>query len=130
MQEGASVQRSKEDAMAAAALPLPDQIGQRIRYVRDFMREWSQTRLAEETVRLGYPIPRYTIVRIESGRKPTFAEASVLARAMGVSLRQLGVTEDDYPEARIIGDIEQLLDRIRCYGESARHLQLVPTPIG
>ena len=68
--------------MAMEALPLPESVGQRIRYVRDFMRGWSQTRLAKEVTSRGVQMPNYRLARIESGLRPSLLELVAIADAL------------------------------------------------
>lgn len=115
--------------MAIEQPALPEGLARRIRYVREFMRGWTQARLSQETAALGRGIPIHTLKRIESGeRMPTFAEIWVIARALNVKIRALGATEEDYPELAFLADPEMLkhtTGNVRPRPDQGR-LQLVP----
>lgn len=89
----------REQAPQLTALPLPESVPRRIRALRRY-REWSQDRLADEASTFGRQIKRPRIVDIEKGGMPTFVELVQVARAMGVSIGDLGATTADYPEVR------------------------------
>ncbi len=97
MQEESSVRLRLDDD-----LPLPSGVGKRVRYVRRELKGWSQQQLSEETARVGYPVAKHTINRIEGGRKPDLWEVLAITLAMNVTPEQIGVSLSDYPEVKLI----------------------------
>jgi transcriptional regulator with XRE-family HTH domain len=60
-----------------------------LRHIRN-VHGWSQERLSEEMDRVGYPMERSTIAKIETRKRPvSLEEALALAVALGVSLKAL-----------------------------------------
>lgn len=73
----------------------------------------SQGQLAEALRAMGVPIDRSMITRFEADtRRPSFAHVWAIAKVLGVTVRDLGATEEEYPELRFLRD-PAFLEQIR-----------------
>ncbi len=119
--------------MTAMALPQPETIGDRVRYMRWNVRHLSQRSLADAT---GNLVREPTIMRIESGQQvPRFDELVILAAALDVTVLQLGATAEDYPVLGFLTGFDPAKvpaqegsSQIRWRGDSASDL-LVPARV-
>lgn len=91
--------------MALPALPQPETVGSRIRWVRDYVRRISQRELAERVRDLGVPLSHFQLTRIESDqRRPKIEELLAIAVVLAVKVSELGATEKDYPSLKLYRD--------------------------
>jgi transcriptional regulator with XRE-family HTH domain len=77
----------------------PDEVfAAELKRVRD-IRGWSQQRLADEMRKIGYPMDRSTIAKIERGHRPVSMQDSIaLALALGVAPKALQLPHEQGAE--------------------------------
>jgi transcriptional regulator with XRE-family HTH domain len=79
-------------------------VGERIGLLRRRAR-MNQTTLARLMGEVGKKTDQTTLSQFESGRRrPSLAHLLAIARVLNVTLTELGVTEDAYPDVRLFRD--------------------------
>jgi transcriptional regulator with XRE-family HTH domain len=119
-----------------AVLPLPSDVGGRIKYARRFLHGWSQRELSEKTAEVGCLVTEPQLQRIESGQRPDLGQLLAIAKAMGLTVLQLGATSADYPEIHLFvetgWDPEKTVlsnGEIRCDGTWLYDLDVRTSPL-
>ena len=93
----------------SAEVWLPETMGERIFMIRK-KRHVSQRELARRIRTFGVSVDEPAISKLEKGeRLPTLKQALAIARALGVSLGDLGASESQYPDARFFRDKETVV---------------------
>ncbi|WP_082690207.1 helix-turn-helix transcriptional regulator [Mycobacterium sp. M26] len=108
-----------------------DRFGKRVKTQREGAG-WSQRELSEKLAELGVKLDTSAITRIENGsRDPRLREATAIAHALGVSLKEL-LNFDDNPLGALYSactDLENATSRLRdalgTAADSVDHLQSV-----
>jgi transcriptional regulator with XRE-family HTH domain len=89
----------------------------------------TQIEVARRVSETGVKLDHSTLSQFESGRrKPAFGVAWAIAKVYGVKVRDLGYTEEDYPELAFYQDPAMLnhIERKMAKGREQRTLSAVP----